>query len=241
MHTSVHSERGLVSPGEAVAEAILELLDEPDNSDKRWRAGIFCNLPRRFAKATAHEYKENYIFEGRRSANLVLLGQHEQFRNIPLDSTDDDLKEQAKNIVREMQSISRIYLNLQYAMSRLLQRAQKYGVSLPARDGPNITSNGIYARLTDEFWWLRALRKTHAKNLEQQAIRLGLVHRRAGVYASDETCSRRKEQKKRNRHTLEGLVAVNEIGQCFTLHDLAARGVSPTCPPQRTDGAHVRL
>lgn len=228
MHTSEHSESGLVSPGEAAAEGILEYLDEPDDSDKRWRARIFRQLPRRFAKATANEYKENYIFEGRRNANLALLAQHEQFKqgNIPLNSTDDDLKEQAKNIVREMLSISRLHRNLEYAVTRLLQRSQKYGVCLPAMDSPGITSKGIYTRLTDEYWWLRALRKTHAKSLEQQAIRLGLVHRTAGVYVSDETLTRRRKQRIRNRRIMDGMLAINEQDQCFTLSELADCGVS---------------
>lgn len=223
MHTSVRGSGKLLTPGEHIAEGILELLDEPDDSDKQWRSSLFQQLPKRFAKSTALEYKETNIFEGRRSANIALLEQYGEItaNSIPLDATDNDLKELAKRIVSEMQSISRIYQNLEHAVPRLLQRAKKYKISLAVLDDPNITITGCYTRLTDEYWWLRALRKTHARKLEQEAIRLGFVHKYASTYVSNETLARRKEQKKRNRRILDGLLAINDLGQSFTLSELA--------------------
>jgi len=50
MHTSVHQPHELLSPGERIAEGILSLLDESDNTDKRWRAPIFRRLPKRIAE-----------------------------------------------------------------------------------------------------------------------------------------------------------------------------------------------
>ena len=73
MHSSVHDSGELSSPGERIAERILELLDESDTSDKRWRAPIFRQLPKRFAEIVAYDYKETYIFDGRQCANLALL------------------------------------------------------------------------------------------------------------------------------------------------------------------------
>ncbi|SDT86086.1 hypothetical protein SAMN05216406_1531, partial [Nitrosomonas ureae] len=56
MHTSVHDSQKLFSPSERIAESILSLLDEPDGNDKRWRAPIFRQLPKRFGKIVAHDY-----------------------------------------------------------------------------------------------------------------------------------------------------------------------------------------
>ncbi len=40
------STQGTLSPSERMAESILSLLDEPDNTDKRWRAPIMvCLMP----------------------------------------------------------------------------------------------------------------------------------------------------------------------------------------------------
>ncbi len=240
MHTSVRFKNNLISAGGLAAENILADLDEDDEMDKRWRASIFPQLPKRFARAIAFEYKENYIFDGRRAANLNLLTHSEQFNQyrIPLDSTDSDLKDLAKQITKNMQCVSQLYPNLTEILDRLLKRAEHFGVRVPMISD-TVTPQGIYYRLTDEFWWLRALRKTHAKNLEKQAIRLGLVHKRAGKYVSNETLTRRKEQKTRNHRTLESLFAVNELGEHFTLAELAEH--SPANPRVRRSELMVRI
>ena len=61
MHTSVRGSGNLQTTGEHIAESILELLDEPDDSDQQWRASIFRQLPKRFAKNAAYDYKETYL------------------------------------------------------------------------------------------------------------------------------------------------------------------------------------
>ena len=228
MHTSVRCSRKLLTSSELIAENILELLDEPDSSDRNWRLPIFRQLPVRIAENAAYEYKETYIFDGRRDANLFLL---ETFgrptkHSIPLNATDDDLKALAKRIVQEIKSFSNCLLNQSDKTVNLLHFAQKFDVNLPALDDPDITAKGIYTRLTDENWWLRQLRQTHAKKLETEAIRSGLVHQRKGKYVSDETLKRRRVQKKRNKRTLDGFLAINEMGEGFTLSELAEHSLA---------------
>lgn len=228
MHTSVHNSQELLSPGERIAEGILSLLDEPDGKDKRWRAPIFRQLPMRIDETAAYDYKETYIFDGRKNANLHLLSTFGQPTKctIPLNASDDDLKALSKRIVLEIKSFSNLMFNRADRAKNLLHFAQRYDVRLPALDDLDITAKGIYARLTDENWWLRRLRKTHAKKLEHQAIRSGLVNRRKGAYVSDETLQRRKEQKKRNHRILEGLLAVNELGEGLTLSEIAEHSLA---------------
>lgn len=55
---------------------------------------------------------------------------------------------------------------------------------------------------------------------------LVLVQRRRGLYVSDDALARRTEQNKRNRALLDSLTAINELGQEFSLADLAAVSVS---------------
>lgn len=92
-------------------------------------------------------------------------------------------------------------------------------------DSP-VTVTAILARLADEYWWRRALRKVHIRQFEHGAIRLGLVHSRKGKYVSDETLQRRQKQNRRNRTILEHCIATNEQGQEFTLQELADVSVS---------------
>ncbi|SFL09537.1 Bacteriophage replication gene A protein (GPA) [Nitrosomonas aestuarii] len=228
MHTSVRNSGKLLTPSELIAETILELLDEPDTSDRNWRLPIFRQLPERIAENVAYDYKETYIFDGRRDANLFLL---ETFgtpskRSIPLNASDDDLKALAKRIVQEIKSFSNCLYNQSSKINSLLRFAQKYEVKLPALDSLKFTEIGIYTRLTDENWWLRRLRETHAKKLETEAIRSGLVHQRKGKYVSDETVRRRNEQKKRIKRTLDGLLAINELGEGLTLSELAEHSLA---------------
>ncbi len=228
MHTSVRGSQEPLTPSERIAESILNLLDEPDCSDKHWRAPIFRRLPESIAENAAYNYKETYIFEGRHDANLHLL---ETFgkstkHSIPLNATDDDLQALSKRIVQEIKSFSNCLLNRSDKVVSLLHYAQKYDVNLSSLDNPAITPKGLFTRLTDENWWLHRLRKTHARKLEQQARDIGLVHQRKGSYVSDETLQRRKEQKKRNQRILEGLLAINEADESLTLSELAEHSLA---------------
>src|SRR3569623_266338 len=74
--------------------------------------------------------------------------------------------------------------------------------------------------------WRRALRKVHVRKFEHGAIRLGLVHSRKGKYVSDETLNRRRKRIRRNRAILEHCIATNELGQEYTLQQLAELSVS---------------
>lgn len=228
MHTSVRGSQEPLTPSERIAESILELLDEPDGSDKRWRAPIFRRLPERIAENAAYNYKETYIFEGRHDANLHLL---ETFgkstkHSIPLNATDDDLQALSKRIVQEIKDFSNFLLNRIDKIASLLHYAQKYDVNLSSLDNPAITPKGLFTRLTDENWWLRRLRKAHTRKLEQHARDIGLVHQRKGAYVSDETLQRRREQKKRNQRILEGLLAINEVNESLTLSELAEHSLA---------------
>ncbi len=89
-----------------------------------------------------------------------------------------------------------------------------------------ITHAGILARLADEYWWRQALRTVHMRHFEHSAICLGLVHSRKGKYVSDETMKRRRKQIRRNRAILENCIATNELGQEYTLQQLAELSVS---------------
>lgn len=88
------------------------------------------------------------------------------------------------------------------------------------------TPAGIISRGCSEHWWRAALRKKVARVVEHAAIKLGVVHRKNGGYASDEACSRRRQQLQRNEALLKRTLVRNEAGQVYTLAELAAASVS---------------
>ncbi|QND86531.1 Phage replication protein A [Chromobacterium vaccinii] len=107
-----------------------------------------------------------------------------------------------------------------------LKQLKKYCESFGVEPPNGKTDDGIMRRIACDLWWRRALRRTNARHSEQLSIGLGLVHRRHGLYASHDAITRRREQKRRNRGLLEALTAINELGQEYTLQQLAELSVS---------------
>lgn len=222
--------RDLYEPSAVEAEHVLKNLheNEHDHQDQEWRKRIFRAFPRRFAHRLAREYEEIYLFENRHNANTYLLDHWErcQKRNIPLSSNDYELEQLSKKYSAEMrQFASKIHDDVEAVVS-LWTFAKDYGIKPPNIYDPNITEKGILGRLWDDQWWLRQLRKAHAKNLEEEAIKLGFVHEHAGLYISEESLKRFQDQKIRNRRIISRLIAVNEQYQAFKLEDLIAKGTS---------------
>lgn len=92
--------------------------------------------------------------------------------------------------------------------------------------GPTMSRPGVLKRLACPRWWRRTLRKLHARTVEACAIGIGLVGRHAGLYASDDAVRRRAGQVARNAAALESVTAANDMGQAYTLAELAAQGMA---------------
>jgi hypothetical protein len=87
-----------------------------------------------------------------------------------------------------------------------------------------VQDGAAIARLIDAQWWRRKLRRVHAKIVEGAAIDLGYVNRARDCYVSNESVWRRAQQNERNAASLEATLATNELGQEYTLAELAAKG-----------------
>jgi hypothetical protein len=83
------------------------------------------------------------------------------------------------------------------------------------KDGPAI------ARMSCPLWWRRKLRRHHGRAVEAAGITLGYVNRTRDLYCSNETLWRRQQQNQRNAASLESTIARNELGQEYTLAELA--------------------
>ena len=156
--------------------------------------------------------------------------------------------------------------SLTVTLSALERICNRYGVEIPKKSGNGISTDtvtvtganagnrtgnwsgigigtvsvrGVISRLTDDKWWRRALRKIHGRMVEREAIRFGLVHRSAGLYVSDETLKRHKQQKRRNQNSLKGVVLENELGEEFSLEELMEKSLSN--PKNRRNELMVRI
>lgn len=187
--------------------------------DQRFIFSHLAKYPHEFKRHIISNYKETFEKQGRRNANLSLLKTSEQLSGakIKLAADDEAIREKAKHAARQCsKAIARagIFAGIAYA--------KDVGIKIPETE----TDAGLIARLSDEQFWRRSLRKKHGRTVEKVAIGLGIVNKYKDIYASDASCNRRKGQKTRNRQILESCLAVNELGQEYTLQELADLSVS---------------
>lgn len=195
-------------------------LDEGCGGNRKFRRRIFQVIPEAFHSALAARYRDLYV-ESECEANLFLLDtvEHFNFKTISLAASDERLVEIAACRARECARIVSRLTSRESAYELAAKFAGRNGVVPPAPTH-GTTLEGALARLCDEFWWRRALRRTVAQAVEESAIDIGLVHRNAGLYVSDESLRRRTEQKRRNRRTLHKLLAINETGEEVAVAEL---------------------
>lgn len=107
-------------------------------------------------------------------------------------------------------------------LERVFLLCKTVGIDSPE----SLTIAGAIARGCSDIWWRRALRKKVARVIEHGAIKLGLVTKWRGGYASDGAVKRRAEQLARNEAMLKKTLIRNEAGQIYNLHELAKLSVS---------------
>lgn len=202
--------------------------------DWKWLEGHFERMPERFRPVVGREYlarRKPAPGEWRTSiaeaeANTWLreeVAPRLKPGAVKLADSDSEICAAALACAEDCASfLSALVLSDRAAVVRQLTGyMERQGVQPPTCELP-----GLIARATDAAWWRRQLRKSAGRSVEQLARELGLVHRRAGLYASDETVARHQEQGRRNAAALENTLAENELGQAYTLAELAELGLS---------------
>ena len=218
------------------AEKITWALDGPDGANRRFRKQLFDQLPDSFATSLAGRYVALYENNGERDANLLFLDNLARLEDftLPLDSSDSDLVEYARARAKECQRMLGHAAGLEVAIAGMERVCLRCGIA-----PPKTTIQGRLARLTDELWWRRSVRKVYGRALERYAVEAGFIHRKAGLYVSDEGLKRKKEQARRNARALEGMLAVNEVGEEFELSRLVEHSLAN--PKNRRSELMVRI
>jgi hypothetical protein len=183
-------------------------------------------MPYRFQSPIAKRYSQIFKKQGRRDANLNLLRSIEQMPKstaVRLAGSDSELVAYADKKAAECSSLKHRYGEQAY--DDLMGYVACHGID-PPEIKKAVTITSALERVCDALWWRRALRKKYGRAVEKAARDVGLVHKGAGIYSSDETLYRRKQQKSRNRLMLDEIIAVNEAGQEYTLAELSELSVS---------------
>ncbi|WP_052370539.1 replication endonuclease [Chromobacterium haemolyticum] len=220
--------------------------------DREWVDSWLRAVPTQFAKRIRRQhnkllFSEEFRYDGdaRRAANLYVQDCRDHLVEIggalKLGASDAELCQAAKETVQHILSVQRLcngsdYISLfQRLADYLAERdvfffddgdAPEGCTRLPQPGKRSVTYESIFKRLIDEGFWRKVFRRGVARKVEAEAIRTGLVNQRTGLYVSDDTLTRFRSQRCRNRSLLESLVAFNELGDEFTLAELADLSVS---------------
>jgi len=188
-----------------------------DKEDRLFRRRILGALPQGFDTHAADSYAIYAREHGKANANEFLRNIADSLKGsaLRLSSSDQDLCDFANASANACRRAG---------MPHAETIAHNAGLEPPA--GRTMTERGKEERLACRYWWRRKVRATHGRTVEGGARRIGMVHKRAALYVSDNSLSRRRSQNARNRAMLEAMQAVNELDQAFTLQQLADLSVS---------------
>lgn len=142
-----------------------------------------------------------------------------------LDMEDQDLRDFARKRARTCQFLAPGREDADRYRA-LRAQAENIGVEPPCPGTGGITLSGAVARMEDEDWWRRVLRRATGRERERRARAEGKVHKFAGTYVSDNTLHRRRRRRQANRELMACMEAINELGDSFTLEQLADRSMA---------------
>lgn len=192
--------------------------------DAQWADARVAGMPRQWQGRLLRRWGELHR-ESRFDGNTFLRKTTDALAEvrIPLDASDATICDAAQALAMRCADSATMYHDAPTLRASMERIVRGQGIEAPpekVKDGPAI------ARMTCSLWWRRKLRRHHGRNVEGAAIVLGLVNRRREIYCSDETLYRCQQQNARNAATLEATSAVNELGQEYTLAELAATGTA---------------
>lgn len=183
------------------------------------QADYVWRLPRRMGVAIAAAYAK----KPRPSivSQVIWEVQAEQDR-LPVDASEQELHNMAQACVLEVYKYAERYKASGLILDAVVLLCRRLGIVPPLGE----TEDEQIKRAFDRGWWLRFIRKEHARRFEHVAIQLGFTSYKAGVYLSNESAMRQRRRNQENAKLLANTKLQNELGQTYSLEELSALGVS---------------
>lgn len=159
--------------------------------------------------------------DGDKESRYWLRDLADHFKGLPFkfSANDADLVHEADATAKNMAMLHKAGAPL----GRLLSLAKSKGIG----EVKGTDDDAIMARLECPIHWRRKIRQSFNRQAET-IIRneLGFVHGKNQLYISDDGRDRYLQRQKRNKAMLELMIAVNDLGQEFTLQELSDVSVS---------------
>lgn len=176
-------------------------------------------LPRRMGVAIAaiyaHKAKPDIV------QKAIWEVQSERDR-LPVDASEQALHNMAQSCVLEVYKYAERYKASGLILDAVCLLCRRLDIVPPLGE----TEDEQIKRAFDRGWWLRSIRKEHARRFEHVAIQLGFTSYKAGVYLSNESAMRQRRRNQENAKLLAKTQLQNELGQTYSLEELSALGVS---------------
>lgn len=218
----------LVMPPRSIREVDRTLVNRvADAEDRPLVLSHLLRFPARFANKITAEYSKEHARKSRVAANQWMedISQKLACPALALRCMDDDLRDYARMAEQDSRRLALSHHDPIAAMEAIARHVVQIGINLKVYLS-RFSPAQLLTRSMDVFWWRRVLRAGFARMREAAFVALGMVHRFAARYASDEAVTRRQQQRRRNRALLEKCVAINDLDQECPLQDLVGRSVA---------------
>ena len=219
MNTNLATIRARDTTTDYIHRIKPERFSENDN----WRNKTASRYPDAISKGLIENHQRIEKSLDYFLANRYLLTIAEALETITFDGVENDesIRQKAKCVSMRCKRVAR---NLKDAsdIKPLLEILNFHEIDPPISEN----TNSIILRLCCERWWTKALRKKINRNYETIARNLNIVKRQKQIYITDLAVRKRRERNTRARALLKLMVAVNELGEEFTLEELQETSVS---------------
>lgn len=212
-------ENPLVTP--QVIETVSEPLYRP------FVAYTLAKIPDEFHPTILTEYADRSPDGANPKANEWLresVGATFEGAGLPVNANDDDISRYAD---KKSKIISDLLANQMfttpesviYLIEEICANAGIHALSQKSLESK-------IQRVCDPKWWRKRLKKDLMQKREAGAIKLGLVHSKAGLYLSNHGLDRYRQSNKRSLEYLQSMEVVNELGEVLDLAEIYDSNVS---------------
>lgn len=199
----------------------------PDKEDRQFREEVFRHIPNRYHSKVVKHYKHIFKKDGLQKANIYLRSLRDLFSYeiVELATSPDAVRKFAKKMADLCAVIRSKHDDSESAYQHLSECLLENGFQPPYLK-KGVTLDGALNRMSDYQWWHRQIKKIYDRKYELACIKAGFIHKHAGIYVSDETAQKHKWRQGKAEEYLESIIAVNEIGELFSLAELQSHSIS---------------
>jgi len=152
----------------------------------------------------------------------VLADVQSDNERLPITSTEEMIANAAAKASRECYALCDRARTVDAILDGIKEVCDRHTVPFPAGDIPR----EIIARSIDAIWWHRQLRKEVGRRFEHTAIKLGFTGLKTGPYISNESAAAQIKRNQQNAKLMEEITLQNELGQEYSMAELAALGTA---------------